>query len=98
MVLLFRCSFRRTMPYFIVVDSKGIVSMANNGPNTNGSQFFITYSPQAHLDGKYTVIGRVIAGFATLDKMENVPVGKKNRPTEDIILQDVTIHANPLAK
>lgn len=72
--------------------------MANVGPNTNGSQFFITYGAASHLDRVYTVFGHVIDGFDTLDKMEKVPVGKKNRPLNDIILESITIHANPLAQ
>ncbi len=79
-------------------DSRGVVSMANNGPNTNGSQFFICYSKQQHLDHKYTIIGRVIDGFETLDAMEAAPVeGKKNRPVTDIVMQSFTVHANPFA-
>lgn len=46
--------------------------MANSGPNSNGSQFFITYGKHKHLDGKYTIIGRVIAGMEVLDMMEKV--------------------------
>lgn len=79
-------------------NKRGIVSMANNGENQNGSQFFITYSKQEHLDEQYCIIGHIIDGFATLEKMERVPVGKKNRPIEDIIIQRVHIHANPLAQ
>ena len=46
--------------------------MANSGPNTNASQFFITYAKHAHLNGKYTVFGRVIGGLEVLDAMEKV--------------------------
>ena len=78
-------------------DARGILSMANNGPDNNQSQFFVTYSAQPHLNNKYTVFGRVIDGFEVLDMVEKVPVGKKNRPLADITLLSVVIHANPLA-
>lgn len=79
-------------------NNRGIVSMANNGPDTNGSQWFITYNKQPHLNMKYTIIGRVIDGFETLDELEKLPVNEKNyRPLNDVKIVDVTIHANPLA-
>lgn len=81
----------------LVFDKRGMLALANKGPNSNGSQFFFTYSPQTHLNGKYTIFGQIIDGMAVLDSMEQVPVGKKNRPTEDIFIKSVTIHANPLA-
>lgn len=76
---------------------RGIVSMANSGPDTNGSQFFITYDKQVHLDGKYTIFGKVLEGFDTLDRLEQLPVDKKHRPIDPVYINSVTIHANPLA-
>ncbi|KAJ7592963.1 cyclophilin-like domain-containing protein [Mycena floridula] len=79
-------------------NARGVVAMANSGPDSNKSQFFITYAKQAHLDGKYTIIGKVIDGAdSTLDVMEQVPVNNKNRPLTEIKLLEVTIHANPIA-
>ena len=53
--------------------TRGVVSMANSGPNTNSSQFFVTYGPQPSLDLKYTVFGKVIDGWDTLDELEKLP-------------------------
>jgi peptidyl-prolyl cis-trans isomerase-like 3 len=80
-------------------NARGTVSMANKGPGTNGSQFFICFDKAPHLDGRNTVFGHVIGedGLATLSKMEAVEVGKKNRPKEQIKIETITIHANPLA-
>ncbi|MEW5843940.1 MAG: peptidylprolyl isomerase [Bacteroidota bacterium] len=49
---------------------RGVISMANAGPNSNGSQFFITYSPQPHLNGKHTVFGKVVNGINVVDEIE----------------------------
>lgn len=71
--------------------------MANKGPGTNGSQFFVTLAAAPHLDGKNTVFGRVLEGWETLDKMEEVPVDKKNRPQQGMKIEGARIHANPVA-
>ncbi|XP_063547544.1 peptidyl-prolyl cis-trans isomerase-like 3 [Cydia strobilella] len=79
-------------------NARGMVSMANNGPNTNGSQFFITYGEQPHLDLKYTLFGRVLDGFEALDDLEKMAVNPKTyKPLNDAKITSVTIHANPLA-
>ena len=71
--------------------------MANSGPNTNQSQFFITYAPQPTLDLKYTVFGKVIDGFDALEALEKVPVTEKHKPIKETRLRWITIHANPIA-
>jgi peptidyl-prolyl cis-trans isomerase-like protein 2 len=74
---------------------RGILSMANSGPNTNGSQFFITYRSCKHLDGKHTIFGKLVGGLETLTEMERIEVDKDDVPIEDIVIQSTTIFVNP---
>lgn len=73
-------------------DRRGRLSMANRGPDTNKSQFFILYEPQKHLDHKHAVFGQVLEGFDVLDEWERLSA-KKDPPK----IVSITIHANPLA-
>jgi len=79
-------------------DARGTLSMANRGPGTNASQFFLTYDKAPHLNQINTVFGRMIHGEDTLDAMEKVPVDVKDRPLHEIKINSITIHANPIAE
>jgi peptidyl-prolyl cis-trans isomerase B (cyclophilin B) len=72
---------------------RGALAMANAGPNTNGSQFFIVTTDAAPwLDGKHTVFGRVTSGMEAVDSIEGTQTGAQDRPVEDVVIERLEVH------
>ena len=72
-------------------NDRGTIAMANAGPNTNGSQFFINVSDNNFLDGKHTVFGRVITGMDVVTEIERTSVSTNDRPMEPVVIEKVEI-------
>ena len=72
-------------------DKPGKLAMANSGPNTNGSQFFITTANTDWLTGKHTIFGEVVEGYDIVEKISKVPTASQDRPKTAVVLESVTI-------
>ncbi|MDI6641057.1 MAG: peptidylprolyl isomerase [Elusimicrobiota bacterium] len=75
----------------LVFDKPGKLAMANAGPNTNGSQFFITVAPTMWLTGRHTIFGEVVQGQEVADKISKVPRDNKDKPLQDVVIKKVII-------
>ena len=74
-------------------DSAGVLSMANAGPNTGGSQFFITLAATPWLDGRHAVFGKVTEGMDVVSAIGETPTDARDRPTEPVVMEEVKIRA-----
>ncbi|CEG69871.1 Putative Peptidyl-prolyl cis-trans isomerase-like 2 [Rhizopus microsporus] len=92
---IWKRSFPDEIKTTLTHNARGVLSMANKGKDTNGSQFFITYAAAPHLDGQHTVFGKVVGGLDVLAKLEAVPVDEKDRPEREIKIKEIQVFVDP---
>jgi peptidyl-prolyl cis-trans isomerase A (cyclophilin A) len=72
-------------------DKPGLLAMANAGPNTNGSQFFVTVSTPSHLTNRHTIFGEVVSGYDVVEKTSKVQTGPGDKPVKDVVIKSIEI-------